>query len=101
MQGEEIRLFILKSSLQELERQKSKAAASLAFAKSFCEVLNDDDSIGDTVEEKVCHFISSTREEAKKSSRARQYMIATQDKGISTYPTSIYYLICSCFQHIQ
>lgn len=81
LQGEEIRLFILKSSLQELDGQRSKASASLAFAQSFCEVLNDDNSIGETIEERVCHFISSSREEAKTSSKARQYMVATQDKG--------------------
>ena len=59
----------------------SKAASSLTFARSFCEPLDDDASVGETIEEKVFHFISSTREEAKMNSKARKYIFATQDKG--------------------
>ena len=81
LQGEEIRLFILKSSMRELEKQGSKAASSLTFARSFCEPLDDDASVGETIEEKVFHFISCTREEAKMNSKARKYIFATQDKG--------------------
>ena len=90
LQGEEIRLFILKSSLQELHNQGSKAATSLAFAQSFCEVLDDDSSIGETIEEKVCHFITSTREEAARCNKARQYMVASQDKGFGCCSPAFY-----------
>lgn len=38
---EEPRLFVLKSSVAELESMGDKATESLTFTKSFCEIMND------------------------------------------------------------
>lgn len=48
MQGEKIRLHVLKSVLAELTAAGSKAAAALEFAKTFCEVVDDTMFDGET-----------------------------------------------------
>jgi len=57
LQNEEPRLFILKSSLKELENMGNIALPCVEFAKSFCEILNDTAGEGDTVVGKVTSYL--------------------------------------------
>ena len=60
---EEPRLFVLKSSVAELESMGDKASESLTFTKSFCEIMNDGSFAKDDDEtvSRVTSFISKNR----------------------------------------
>lgn len=53
LQGEAIRIHVLKSVLIELTNAGSKTAAALEFAKSFCDVIDDTAFEGETPVEKL------------------------------------------------
>ena len=53
LQDEEIRLFILKSSLTELSNMAEKGKLAFEFAKEFCEVINDNNAVGDSIHDKI------------------------------------------------
>lgn len=53
LQGETIRIHVLKSVLTELTAAGAKTAAALEFAKSFCDVIDDTMFEGETPVEKL------------------------------------------------
>jgi hypothetical protein len=53
LQGEAIRMHVLKSVLTELTAAGTKTAAALEFAKSFCDVIDDTMFEGETPVEKL------------------------------------------------
>lgn len=53
LQGEAIRIHVLKSVLIELTTAGTKTAAALEFAKSFCDVIDDSMFEGETPVEKL------------------------------------------------
>ena len=53
LQNEGTRLFILKTSLDELESLGEKAKMSVDFAKVYCEIIDDSDIVGENTIEKV------------------------------------------------
>ena len=53
LQGETIKIYVLKSVLAELAAAGSKTASALEFAKSFCDVIDDSMFEGDTPCEKL------------------------------------------------
>ena len=57
LQGNEIKLYVLSSILQELETVGSKAQSALEFAKSCCEVINDEKVIGETAGDRLIKLI--------------------------------------------
>lgn len=60
LQNEETKLYILKSSMAELQSMGEKASDCMEFAKSYCEVLNDEGTFGETIVDKICSFLSIT-----------------------------------------
>ena len=72
LQNEETRLFILKSSLIELESMGEKAAASTQFARTFCEIVDDEYTIGGDSDERICKFMSKSNQ---KSSLVKIFLI--------------------------
>jgi U3 small nucleolar RNA-associated protein 23 len=104
LQDEEPRLFILKSSLSELESMGEKATGSLSFAKSYCETINDGTVEGETVprvttfistcstilkestlllNNNILHvYVETLSTECWRSPSARRYMFASQDKEL-------------------
>ena len=53
LQGETIKLYVLKSVLAELLAAGPKTAAALEYAKSFCDVIDDSAFDGETPCEKL------------------------------------------------
>ena len=53
LQGETIKIYVLKSVLAELAAAGSKVDTALEFAKSFCDVIDDSMFEGDTPCEKL------------------------------------------------
>ena len=53
LQGETIRIHVLKSVLAELKAAGPKTANALEFAKKFCSVIDDDSFDGETPCEKL------------------------------------------------
>jgi len=60
LQNEEVRLFILQSSLTEMELVGEKAASSIEFAKLFCDIIADKNFQGTTAAEKALQFLGLT-----------------------------------------
>ena len=90
LQNAEVRLFILQTSLDELEVVGEKAATSLAFAKSFCEILNDKVQMqGDTLSDKAYKFLDSQVNPSSSSAKTRRYILASQDKELRSRAASL------------
>ena len=53
LQGETIRIHVLKSVLSELTAAGPKTASALEFAKQFCSIINDESFEGETPCEKL------------------------------------------------
>ena len=53
LQGETIRLHVLKSVIDELSAAGQKAVAALEFARSFCDIIDDSMHEGETPCEKL------------------------------------------------
>eukprot|EP01041_Mallomonas_annulata_P003641 gene3641-7258_t len=80
LQGEQIRMFITKSSLKELVQVGLKAEAAKQFAKSKCEILDDDSYYGETPSDKMLAMLAALPVNATEESNSRQYFVASQDK---------------------
>lgn len=57
LQGESIKLFILKSAIDELRSIGAKGADALEFALRECSVLEDSDIAGDTPFDKLLGYL--------------------------------------------
>ena len=86
LQGETVRLFVLKSVLTELNAVGPKAAEAFKFAKTFCTVIDDDAFAGE--ETPAERLVACLRKQAKdrssssSSSSSKNYFVATQDKDL-------------------
>ncbi len=56
-QGNEVKLYVLQSIIQELEQVGVKAQHALEFAKACCEVINDEKVVGETAGERLVKLI--------------------------------------------
>ena len=95
LQGEEVRLYVLRSVLVELQQVGAKALSTLEYAKSFCEVIEDSRFQGETPKDRAICMMrqqhrdwiaasSSTPSSSSSSSSARikRYFIASQDREL-------------------
>jgi hypothetical protein len=57
LQGEVVRFWILKSSMDELKSVGAKGEKSLQFCNEFCTLINDDKINGSTAFDKLIGFI--------------------------------------------
>ena len=57
LQGSGIKLFVLRSIMSEMELVGSKAAHTLEFVKSFCDVIEDSHIPGSNPLEKFIHLL--------------------------------------------
>ncbi len=57
LQGSEIKIYVLLSVLAELEAIGSKGQSALEFARTCCEVINDDKIVGTTAGERLVKLI--------------------------------------------
>jgi U3 small nucleolar RNA-associated protein 23 len=86
--GEEIKLYILKSVLNELELVGNKVIATLEFAKKYCTVVDDShtSSIPDhSPAQRVKIFFDKLQKERllnAKISKSKKYIVASQDKDL-------------------
>lgn len=86
--GEEIKLYILKSVLNELELVGNKVVAALEFAKKYCTIVDDSNtfSIPDhTPAQRVKIFFDKLHKERllnSKTSKSKKYIMASQDKDL-------------------
>jgi hypothetical protein len=58
LQGEEIRLYVTKSSVDELTAVGEKAASALEYARACCTIIEDGNIPGETPAEKLTDFLS-------------------------------------------
>lgn len=85
LQGETVRLFVLKSVLTELNAVGPKAAEAFKFAKTFCTVIDDDAfAIADTPAERLVALLrkQANDKSSSSSSGSKHYFVATQDKDL-------------------
>mmetsp|Transcript_13551 Transcript_13551/g.29896 ORF Transcript_13551/g.29896 Transcript_13551/m.29896 type:complete len:244 (-) Transcript_13551:109-840(-) len=76
LQGETVKLFVLRSALDELKLVGDKAKSAVDFATSFCQVLEDDK--GETASDRLIKFIEQNKPDPK-ATKARKFFVATQD----------------------
>jgi hypothetical protein len=60
LQGETVRIYVLKSVLTELAAAGPKTSTSLEFAKNFCNEIDDSMFPGDTPCEKLKYMLGKT-----------------------------------------
>jgi len=85
LQGAEVHIYIMRSSLKELQQVGNQSAAtSIEFAEKFCKILEDAQHHGDSPAEKTTSFLRHQYEEWLKApnSRLRRYICASQDKDL-------------------
>ena len=85
LQGETVRLYVLKSVLAELNAVGPKAAEAFKFAKKFCTLIDDDGfgAVETPAERLVAWLRHQTQESSSSSSSAsRHYFVATQDRDL-------------------
>ena len=63
LQGETIRIYVLKSVIAELSAAGPKALAALEFANSFCDVIDDSMHEGETPCEKLKAMLGEINDE--------------------------------------
>lgn len=85
LQGETLRLFVLKSVLTELNAVGPKAADAFKWAKSFCTVIDDDAySAAGTPAERLVVWLGDQikNNTSSSSSSSKYYFVASQDKDL-------------------
>lgn len=83
LQGAEVRIYVQRSILKELETIGEKATASLEWARKFCEIIEDNDFEGDLPSNKLRTMIDALKHEKLEAGRRRKhYIVATQDKDL-------------------
>jgi len=84
LQGGVVKIYVLKSVLDELRQVGAKAKSSLDFATSFCETLDDSKHRGDTASERIIAMMRQQHSDwlAAPSQHKRRFVVATQDKDL-------------------
>ena len=85
LQGETLRLFVLKSVLTELNAVGPKAADAFKWAKSFCTVIDDDAyAAAGTPAERLVVWLNDQikSNNSSSSSSSKHYFVASQDKEL-------------------
>lgn len=82
LQDTNVKLYVLRSVLIELEKTGDKAKPALQFAQSYCETIEDSSTKGETVIDKVLGLVGTQGHAESKISKSRKYCVATQDKEI-------------------
>jgi rRNA-processing protein FCF1 len=100
LQGGEVKLFVLRSVLQELDKVGDKAKGAKEFVSSYCEVIDDSQYGGATPSERLVAFVGkipsrlalascdnpfahvTDRVCQEAGSKRKRYMIATQDQEL-------------------
>ena len=57
LQGGEVKLFVLKSVIKELEAVGPKAKSAKDFATTYCELIDDDQISGEVPSERLTKYI--------------------------------------------
>lgn len=87
LQGSEIKLYVMKSVVNELTAVGKKALSALEYAKEKCEIIDDSNIIGETPSDKLvkmlanlpCMTIGTTY---KQADTVRNFFLATQDRDL-------------------
>lgn len=80
LQGAEVKIYILRSILTELEAVGPKALSALEFARTCCEVINDDRIPGETAGERLAKLIGD--QGSSSTTKSKKYCVVTQDKEL-------------------
>jgi rRNA-processing protein FCF1 len=87
LQGDEIKIYVLKSVIEELKSVGEKAKSALDFAQKFCECVDDSDFRGGTPGERLRTMLGTSAEHVKP--RTLFYLHA--------YQTWLTYLYCDFY----
>jgi hypothetical protein len=60
LQGEEIHLYVTRSSVNELTAVGEKATSALEYARTCCSIIEDGNILGETPAEKLTEFLSKS-----------------------------------------
>jgi len=92
LQGADVRLFVTKSILSELQAIGAKGQAAYEYAKRSCELINDDHLAGETASQKLIKFLQQQHRDwlaaptsgSSNGNRGsvRRYLVASQDKEL-------------------
>lgn len=86
LQGADVKIYVLRSVLDELKQVGAKAAGALEFAKSFCEPLDDSAFRGESVSDRTIAMMRQQHDDwlSAPGKRKRRFMVATQDRELRT-----------------
>jgi U3 small nucleolar RNA-associated protein 23 len=84
LQNGVVKLYVLKSVLEELRQVGVKTKSSLDFAMKYCETLDDSKHRGDNANERIISMMKQQHSDwlAAPSQHKRKFMVATQDKDL-------------------
>jgi rRNA-processing protein FCF1 len=57
LQGSEVKIYVMQSTLLELEKVGAKAKSAKEFAVAYCEVIDDSGTTGETTAEHMVNYI--------------------------------------------
>lgn len=60
LQGGEVKLFVLRSAVKELESVGAKAKGAKDFATAYCEIIDDSVISGETPSDRIIAFVGET-----------------------------------------
>jgi U3 small nucleolar RNA-associated protein 23 len=83
LQGEEIKLYLLQSSLDEFEQVGKATAECSEFARSFCTIIDDSKFKGESLSDRLIDFISK-ESTIKEKNVLKRYFVATQDSDLKS-----------------
>lgn len=83
LQGEGLRLYMLKSCYKELCQVGEKTRVAKEFTDAHCDLIDDVGCTGDTPSDKILSYLTSLRTHCPEDeSRWRNYFVGTQDKEL-------------------
>lgn len=87
LQGSDIKLYVMKSVINELAVVGKKAQSALDYAKEKCEIIDDTNISGETPSEKLIGWLSNLSTMTNRTTNfqedaVRNFFVATQDREL-------------------